>query len=134
MAACCYFAADLGKKHDRYSLSRLKDGTPYFSPDLLYFTFPFLFYLDKLFQVQLPFYLLFSGQKFSKSNSSSLFSSDKNTLSPISIPQNYSKSIPVSVLTAKSIRSQETIPSPFFSESGKLPLSACKIYTLAAGV
>ena len=80
MAACCYFGIDLENWIDRYSLSRLADGTPYSSSDLLYFTLHLPFYLDKLFQVQLIFSLLifwFFGQKFSKSNSSSLFSSDK---------------------------------------------------------
>ena len=34
-AACCYFGVDLGKGLDHYSLSRLTDGTPYSSSDLL---------------------------------------------------------------------------------------------------
>ena len=82
-AACCYFGVDLEKKLDHYSLSRLADGTPYSSSDLLYFTLLLPFYLSKLFQVQILFSLLLFGQSFSKSSSSSLSSSDKNILSPV---------------------------------------------------
>ena len=46
MAACWYFGVDLGNGLDHNSLSRLADGTPYFSSDLLYFTL--LLYLDKI--------------------------------------------------------------------------------------
>ena len=76
-AVCSYFGVDLGKGLDHHSLSRLADGTPYSSSDLPYFTLLLAFYVDKLFQVQLlsPFRLF--GQKFSKSNSSSLSSPDK---------------------------------------------------------
>ena len=62
MAACCYFGADLGDGLDHNFPCHLRDGTPHSSSDLLY-SFP-------------PFYSL--GQNYSKSNSSSLFSSDKN--------------------------------------------------------
>ena len=48
-----------------------------------------------------PFCL--SGQKFSRSNSSSLLF-DKNILSPTSILQKYSKTIPNSILVAKSFQ------------------------------
>ena len=47
-AACCYFGVDLGKGLDHYSLSRLADGTPYSSSDLLYFILLLPFYLDKI--------------------------------------------------------------------------------------
>ena len=62
-AACCYFGADLGSGLDHNSLSRLTDGTPRSSSDLLYFTLLPPFNLDKLFQVQLPFSLLLSWTK-----------------------------------------------------------------------
>ena len=102
----------MGKGLDHYSLSRLTDGTPYSSSDLLYFTLFLPFYLDKLFQVQLPLSLLIFSRKFSKSKSSSLFSLDKNILSPTSILQKYSETISYSVLAAKSIRSRKNILSP----------------------
>ena len=63
------------------------------------------FYLDKLFSVQLPFSLFLLGQKFSKSNSSSLsLHLDKIILSPTPILQNYSNTILNSVLVAKPIQ------------------------------
>ena len=111
-AACCYFGVDLGNGLDHYSLSRLRDGTPYSSSDLLYFTLLLPFYLDKLFQVQLPFSLMLFGQKTSKSNSSSLFSSDRKILSPTSILQKYSQTILNSVLAAKSFQFRKNISSP----------------------
>ena len=81
--ACCYFGADLGNRFDHYSLSRLTDGTPHSSSDLLYFTLllPFtwtiffkskslslfrLFWM-KFFSVQNLFPLLL-GQKHAKAN------------------------------------------------------------------
>ena len=117
-AACCYFGVDLGKGLYQYSFSRLTDGTPHSSSDLLYLTLLLPFYLDKFFPVQLPFSFLLFGPKFSKSNSSSLFSSDKN-LSPTSIPQNYSKTIPNSDLAAKSFQSHKNILSPIFFLTSK---------------
>ena len=101
----------------------LADGTPYSSSDLLYFTLLLPFYLNKLFQVELPFLsFVFFGQKFSKSNSPSLFSSDKKILSSNSILQNYSKTIPISVLAAKTFQSRKNILSPFFFlTSSKFP-------------
>ena len=113
-AACCYSGVDLGKGLDHYSLSRFADGTPYSSSDLLYFTLLLPFYLDKLFQVQLPFSLCLFGQKFSKSNSSSLFSSDKKIQSPTSILQKYSKTISNPVLATKTFKSRKSILSPIF--------------------
>ena len=57
-------------------------------------------FLDKNFQS--PISSLSSlGTKFSKSNFSSLFSSDQNIVSPTSISQKFSKPIPKSVLAAK---------------------------------
>ena len=80
--ACCYSGVDLGNGLDRNSLSRLADGTPYSSSDLLYFTLllPFtwtnypksnslspFFFLDKNFLGPIPL-LSPLGQKYSKSN------------------------------------------------------------------
>ena len=134
-AACCYFGVDLGKILDQYSLSRLTDGTPYSSSDLLYFTLLLPFYLD-IFQVQLPFSLLLFGQKFLKSNSSSLCSSDKIILSPTLILQKYSKTIINSVLAAKSFQSRKNIPKkvPNSFLLRKIPSFAHHFHTLAAGV
>ena len=124
MAARCYFGVHLGKGLDHYSLSRLTDGTPYSSSDLPYFTLLLPVYLDKLFQVQLPFSLLFFGQKFSMSNFSSLFSLDNNNLSTTSFLQKYSKTISNSVSAAKSIRSRKNILNPISFDPEKFPLSA----------
>ena len=114
MAACCYFGADLGNGLDYYPLSRLTDGTLHSSSDFLFFTLLLLFYWDKLFQVQLPYSLLLLWTKFSKSNSSSLFSSDKNFLSLTSILQKHSTAIPKPVLAAKSFQSRKKILSSIF--------------------
>ena len=111
-AACCYFGVDLGNGLDNYSLSRLTDGTPHSSSDLIYFTLLLPFYLDKLFHVQLLFSLFVFCTKFSKSNFFHLFSSDKNILSPTSILQKYSKTFSKSVLVAKSVRSHKSNLSP----------------------
>ena len=54
------------------------------------------------------------GQKFSKSNSSPLFSSDKNILSPTSILQKYSKTVPNFVSAVKSLQFYKNILSPIF--------------------
>ena len=113
-AACCYFGVDLGKGLDHYSLSRLADGTPHSFSDLLYYTLLLPFYLDNPFLVQLLFYFLLFGQTFSESNSSSLFSSRRNILRPTSFLQKWSKTIPNSVLTAKSIQSHKNILSTSF--------------------
>ena len=102
------------EKLDHLSLSRLGDGTPHSFSDLPYFTFLLPFYLDKSFQVQHHFSLFLLGQQFSKSNSSSLFSSDKNILSPTSIPQKFFKTIPNSVFSSKSVQFSKKILSPIF--------------------
>ena len=108
MAACCYFGADLGNGLDHNFPSRLTDGTPHSSSDLLYFTLllPFTGTNYSKSNSLSPSYSL--GQNCSKSNSSSLFSSDKISLSQNSLfsllfldeknssptlnPQKYSKS------------------------------------------
>ena len=71
MAACCSFGVDPGKGHDDYSLSRLTDGTPHSSSDLLYFTH----------------LIPFTWTNCSKSNSFSPFCFfGQNFLSPIPLP------------------------------------------------
>ena len=112
-AASCYSGVDLGKGLGHYSLSRLTDGTPHSSSDLPYFTLLFtwtnyfrsnslspFFFLDKIFLSPIP----------------SLFSSDKNTLSPTSILQNYSKPIPNSVSRKIISISQKISKSLFLSD------------------
>ena len=121
-AACCYFGVDLGNGLNHNSLSRLADGTSYSSSDLPYFTPLLPFYLDKLFQVQLPFSILIFGQKFSKCNSSSLFSSDKSIPSPTSILQKNSKTILNSVSRKIIPISQNYSKSHFLSDLEKIPL------------
>ena len=113
-AACCYFGVDLGSGPDHHSLSRSADGTPYSSSDLpyllLYSSSPF--YLDKLFQVQLPF-SLFLDKNFLSPIAPLSFLLDKNILSPTSILQKYSKTIPNSVLAAISFPLRKKIPRQF---------------------
>ena len=109
---------------DHFSLSRLTDGTPHSSSNLLYFTLLLPFNLDKIFQVQLPFSLLLFWTKilkFSKSHSCSLFSSDKNFLSPTSVLQKHSTTIPNSVLTTKSFQSRKNILGLIFFWLRKFP-------------
>ena len=127
-AARCYLGVDLGNGLNHNSLSRFADGTPYSSSDLLYFTLILLFtwtkffksnslpsfsFLGKNFRSPIP---LFSsiGQKFSKSNSSSLFYWTKICLSPTSILQKYSKAIPNSVLAGNLFPLRKKILSPIF--------------------
>ena len=93
-SACCFFGADLGKGLDQYSLSRSTHGTPHSCSDLLCFTLLLLLTWTNYFKSNSISPFCFFGQKFPKSNSSSLLSSDENILSPISISQKYSKSIP----------------------------------------
>ena len=107
-AACCYFRVDLGYGLDHYSLSRLEDGTLYSSPDLLYFTLLLSFWL---------------GQKLFKSNSSSLFSSDKNILSPTPISQKKFLDNSKFSLSRKFIpTSQKYSESHFLPDLKKIPL------------
>ena len=78
-----FFGVDLGNGLDHNSLSRLADGTPYSSSDLLYFTLllpftwtnysqsptpflPFAFW-TKIFSVQISLLSFFFVQKFSQS-------------------------------------------------------------------
>ena len=114
MAACCYFGVDLGKGLDHYSFSRLTDGTLQSSSDLLYFTRLLPFTWTNYFKSNSFSPFCSFGQIFSKSNFSSLFSSDKNILSPVFIPKKYSKTIPNSVLAAKSLQSRKNILRPIF--------------------
>ena len=53
------------------------------------------------------------------SHFSCLFSSDKNVLSPTSIPQKHSKTIPSSVLAAKSFRSRKKNLNPILCQTWK---------------
>ena len=132
-AACCYFGAYLGNGLDYYSLSRLTDGTPHSSSDLLYFTLLllFYFYLDKLFSF--PF--CFFAQNFSKSKSSCIFSFDENILTPTSILQKYPKTVPNSALAAKSFESRRNVLSPIFFLTWENSLFfAYPFNTLAPGV
>ena len=77
----------------------------------------------------------FFGQKISQSNSSSLFSSEKNILSSTSILQKYSKTIPNSVLAVKSFQPRKNIPRPIFFLFQKTSLFfAYPIHYLASGV
>ena len=99
-AACCYFGVDLGKRLDHNPLSRLADGTPYSSSDLFYFTL----------------LLLFTWANYFKSNSLSPFCFlDKNFLSPSSILQKYSITIPNSVLAANHSNLANIFQVPFSS-------------------
>ena len=85
MAACCYFGANLGNGLDHNFPSRLTDGTPHSSSDLLHFTLllPFNWTsYSKYNSLPLSYSL---GQKNSKSNNSSLSSSDKTVLNQNSI-------------------------------------------------
>ena len=127
MAACCCSGVDLGEGLEHYSFSRLTDGTPHSSSDLLYFTLllPFTWTSFSKSNPLSPFCLF--GQKFSKSNFFSLFSLDKNILSPTPIPQKYSKTIPFPEFAKNS-------KSNFLSDLEKFPLSAYKFNTVASGV
>ena len=64
---------------------------------LVFLYYPSPSYLNKLFQVQLPFSLSLFRTNISESNFFSLFSLDKNFLSPTSLPQKNSTTIPNSV-------------------------------------
>ena len=112
MAACCYFGVDLGNWLDHNSLSRLTDGTPHSSCDLLYFIFLLPFTWTKYFKSSSLSPLRCFGQKIFISNLSSFFFSDKNILSPTSIPQKYPETFPISVLAAKSFQSRKNILNP----------------------
>ena len=96
MAACCYFGVDLGNGLGRYSLSRLADGTPYSSSDLLYFTLRL--YLDKK--------ILSPNFSFSPLGT-------KKILSPALNPQKNSKTIPNSVYVANRSNSTENFLRQF---------------------
>ena len=112
MAAFRYFAVDLAKGLDHYSLSRLTDGTSHSSSDLLYFILLLPFAWTNYFKSNFFSRFCLFGQIFSKSSFSSLFSSDKNIPSPTSILQKYSEIIPNSVVPAKSFQSRKNFLSP----------------------
>ena len=109
MVACCYFGVDLGNGLDRNSLSLLTKGTPHSSSDLLYFTLllPFTSTHYSKSNSILLFCLL--DKYFLSPNFSSPFSLDKKILSPTSILQKYSETIPNSVLVAKSFQFYKNI-------------------------
>ena len=113
-AVCCYFGVDLGKELDHYSLSRLTDATPHSSSDLLYFTLLLPFTWTNYFESNSLSLFCFFGQTFCKSNFSSLFSLGKKILSPTSFPQKCSRTIPNSVLVAKSFQFRKQFLSPIF--------------------
>ena len=121
-AACCYFGVDLGNGLDHYSLCRLADGTPYSSSDLLHFTLLLPFLLGQIILKPTPFLFLPFGQKLSKSNSSSLISSDKKILGPTPILQKCSKTIPNSVSRQFIPISQKNSKSHFLPDLEKFPL------------
>ena len=122
-----FFGVDLGNALDHNFPSRLTDGIPHSSSDLLYSLFlPFtwtnysnsnslLLSWTKLFQVQFLFPLLF-GKKYSKSKFPLFFAlPGLKILSPIPNLQKYPK-------------------SNFLSDSEKFRLFANTFHTLATGV
>ena len=143
-----FFSIGCKKRHRAVFWSRSRIETR------LLFTFPlsgrdslFLFWLALLYSPS-PFLLgrnifksnslspfcLF-GQNFSKSNSSSLFSSDKNILNPTSIPQKNSKTIPNSEWVAKPFHFRKNILSPIFFLTWKNSLDfAYPFHALASAV
>ena len=112
MAACCYFGVDLGNSLNRKSLSRLTDGTPHSSSDLLYFTPLLPFTWTNYFKSNSLSLFRCFGQKKFYVQSLFLLSSDKNILSPTSIPQKYPETFLNSVLAAKSFQSCKNILNP----------------------
>ena len=101
------------------------------SSDLLNFTLLLPFTWTNYFMSNSRYPLCPFGQKFFKSNVSSLFSSDKNILSLNSIPQKYLKTIANSVLAAKSFRPCKKFLSSIFLLTQKSSLFfACLFYTL----
>ena len=115
ITACCYFGVNLGKGLDHCSFFRLTDGTPHSSSDLIYFNhlLPFTWTNYSKSNSFSPLFA-FSDKTFQSPNFSPLLSSDKNILSPTSILQKYSKTIPNSVLAAKSFQFYKNYPSPIF--------------------
>ena len=86
MAACCFLGVDLRNWFDHNFHSRFTDGTLHSSSDLLYSSL-LLFFTRTIFSIcnsLSPCYSL--GRKFSKTESSSLLSSDKIIRSPIFLP------------------------------------------------
>ena len=97
MAACCYFGVDLRNGPDHNSLSRFNGRD-----SLLLFLLALLSSSSLL------------GQNNSKPKTLSLSFLNKLILSPTSILQKYSKTIPNSVLAAKPFQFSKNILSPTF--------------------
>ena len=112
-----------GKRLDHYSLSRLTEGTPHSSSDLVYVTLSYSLFIWTNYPKSNSLSLLcLLGQIFSQSNSSSFSILDKINLCPTSILQKYSKTIPNSVLPAKSFQSLNYSKSHFPLDLEKFPL------------
>ena len=129
MAACCYFGVDLRNQRDHNFLSRLTDGTPHSSSDLIYFSLllPFIWTNYSKYNSLSHFYS--RRQNYSESNSSSFFPLDKislrrnflfcllfldkKTLSPTPNPQKYPNTNSLSV-SANSFQSYKNTLSPTF--------------------
>ena len=120
------------KRLDHYSFSRLTDGTPYSSSDL-FTSLSILLGQNYSMSISLLTFAFFD-KNFPSPNLSSLFSPDKNLLSPTSLFQK--KTIPNSALATKSSQSRKNIlsKSHFLSDLENFTLSAYELYTLAAGV
>ena len=112
-----------------------RDSSLFFSLVLLYS--PSLFLLGQIISSPTPFLLFaFLDKFFSKSNSSSLFCSDKCILSATPIPQKDSQTIPNSVSVAKSFQFLQIYSKSHFLPDLEKFLSffAYPFHTLAAGV
>ena len=115
MAVCCHFGVDLRNQLNHNFPSRLTDGTPLSSSDLLYFflLLPFIWTNYSKSNSLSPFYSL--GQNYSKSEFPLLFAlPGQSILSQTPNPQAYSKTISFSVLAANPFQSYKNISSPFF--------------------
>ena len=97
-AACYYFGVDLGKRLDHYFPSRLTDGTPRSSSDLL---------------TLLSFSLLLGQSILSPTPFLRFSFLDQNILGPTSILQKHFGTLPNSLLAAESFQFYKIILSPF---------------------
>ena len=131
MTACCYFGADLRNQIDYNFPSRVKDGTPHSSSDLFYFTLLLPFTWTNYSKSNFLFLFYSLGQKYSKSNSSSLFSSDKIIPSQNSL---FSLLFLDKKFLSLTPNPQKHSKSHFPSDLEKFPLFAYLFYFLAAGV
>ena len=130
MAACCYFGVDLRTQLDHNFRSRLTDGTPYSSSDLLSSSFSQPFAWPN-YSKSNSFSLFHSlGQNYSKSNSSSPFSSDKYILSQSS----FFSFFPGLTFLSPTPHLQNHSKSNFLCDLEKLPLFAYLFHTLVTGV